>query len=175
MIVLDLFCGLGGFSSVFRERGHRVIGVDIVPPCDIQADVGRLPFSTEFRPDVILASPPCDEFSRESMPWCRTGKVPSVDLVVAAKRAIDTLRPRWWVIENVRGAIRYLVPILGPVRERVGSRYLWGNFPLFFHAGHRSAQGKERLGPQIPNRKRMRSMIPRTISDGLCRVIEDAK
>ena len=33
MIVLDLFCGLGGFSSVFRERGHRVIGVDIVPPC----------------------------------------------------------------------------------------------------------------------------------------------
>jgi len=57
LVVLDLFCGYGGFSQAFRDRGHVTIGVDIVGPADVLADVRRLPFSASFRPDVILASP----------------------------------------------------------------------------------------------------------------------
>ena len=64
MMVVDLFCGLGGFSQAFRDRGHRVIGVDIVPPADVLADVRNLPFNEKLRADVVLASPPCDEFTR---------------------------------------------------------------------------------------------------------------
>lgn len=114
--MLDLFAGLGGASQAMRSRGWSVTTVEIDPKFrpDVVGDVARLPIRGQF--DLVWASPPCTEFSRESMPWCRTGNTPDMSLVLAAKAAIDELRPRWWVIENVRGASRYLTPILGHPR-----------------------------------------------------------
>lgn len=168
MKVLDLFCGFGGFSEVFRERGHDVIGVDIVPPADVLADVANLPFRG-YRPDVILGSPPCTEFTKWDLPW-RDCPAPSLGLVDAFLAVVKELEPRWWVMENVRGLARYWAqrPVM-----RVGSRYLWGNFPLFLFASHSQAHGKEKLGPS-PDRARIRSKIPRVISEGLCLSIERA-
>jgi len=171
LLVLDLFCGLGGFSKAFRERGHRVIGVDIVPPCEVQADVKRLPFPKSFRPDVILASPPCTEYAREWMPWSRTGKEPDHSLMHAAYKAVATYKPRWWVIENVRGAVQYWPPY----RLRIGSRFLWGKFPIpALLPNEAICHGKERLGPTVKDRARVRAIIPYPISLALCQSIEAA-
>ena len=166
MTVLDLFCGLGGFSRAFRDRGHSVIGVDIVPPATILADAKALPLRN-FRPDVILASPPCTEFSREDMPWHRTGNPPDMSLVDAAFKAIKDLAPRWWVIENTRGAVKHF-PI--PYTHKAGSRYLWTNLPLL-DFDEAKCYGKWRL-PPTKDRAWLRSEIPYTLSLGLCRAME---
>lgn len=171
LLVLDLYCGLGGFSQAFRDRGHQVIGVDILQPADVVADVKRLPFAKSFRPDIILASPPCTEYSREWMPWCKTGKEPDHSLMHAAYKAVATFKPRWWVIENVQGA----TPYWPPYRLRIGSRYLWGKFPIPAVLPHKAkCEGKERLGPQVENRARVRAVIPYPISLALCESMEAA-
>ena len=126
MIMLDLCAGLGGASQAMKERGWKVVTVDIDPSfnTNIVADITAWSWQGE-RPDLVWASPPCDEFARESMPWCKTGKTPDMTLVNACKRIIQECNPRYWVIENVRGA----VPYLGQPRAIVGPFFLWGFFP----------------------------------------------
>ena len=167
MKVLDLFCGLGGFSRAFLQRGHDVIGIDVVPPADILADVRALPLDEDYRPDVVLGSPPCTEFTKWDMPW-HQDDTPTMELVHAFLAVVEKLRPRWWVMENVRGLARRWErrPAM-----RCGSRYLWGDFPLFLIASHKQAEGKWRLSPS-PERSRIRAKIPKVISEGLCRSME---
>lgn len=118
------------------------------------------------RPDLVWASPPCTEFSRESMPWCRTGQTPSLELVNAAKRIIDESQVATWVIENVRGATKYLNPLFGKPRS-YGPVFLWGEFPRF---KAKVNPWKERLSS---TRKAERAEIPWAIGDGLRRAIEN--
>ncbi len=124
--MVDLFSGLGGASAAMVDRGWRVVRLDGDPGCrpDVVADVRRVVLRCQ--PDLLWASPPCVEFSREDQPWTRTGRVPSLALVEATYRWVDALRPRYWILENVRGAQRWV----GPARQRFGPVYLWGNFPL---------------------------------------------
>lgn len=146
MIVLDLFCGLGGWSRPWKERGHTVITLDLEPAfrptlcMDVHALLPTLwQWAPSWRPDVILASPPCEEFSRWTMRGVnRTLRArhasgllpqPSLDLVRATARAIEALRPRWWALENVHGSGQFITPVLGHARGKVGPFYLWGTFP----------------------------------------------
>ena len=174
MLMLDLCCGLGGASKAMKERGWDVITVDIVPEFNpsIVADLRTFHYSGP-RPDLVWASPPCTEFSKYSMPesWaCNRGgkKEPDLSLMLAAKRVIDEVNPRWWVIENVRGAVEFFEPHLGRVRKRSGSRYLWGEFPPFDCS---PGYGKWRLPPS-PDRAAKRSEIPRQLSLALCQAVE---
>lgn len=173
MTMLDLFSGLGGASRAMSERGWRVVRVDIEPRFrpSVVADARNVSFH-DFRPDLFWASPVCTEFARESMPWCRTGKPPSLDLVRAAIRVRDEVRPRWWIIENVRGAMRWLEPLLGRPTMRIGAAYLWGEFPL--PLGCREPKpGKERIGP-CPDRPALRSLIPHETSLAIAQACERA-
>ena len=116
-----------------KERGWKVITLDFDPrfECDITADVREWHYPAELpRPDFVWASPPCDEFARESMPWSKTGKIPDMSIVLACKRIIEEAQPRYYVIENVRGAINYFRPHFGNYRYHVGAFYLWGFFPV---------------------------------------------
>lgn len=73
--VLDLFCGLGGATTAFEERGHDVVGVDLEDAFDpdiasnlfevkISDLVEASPAPDEERPyDFIWASPPCTTFT----------------------------------------------------------------------------------------------------------------
>src|SRR3990167_618545 len=71
MKVLDLFSGLGGWSDPARTLGYDVFTIDndptfgadaVVDVADTEAGLAALP----WRPDLILASPPCNAFSMMS-------------------------------------------------------------------------------------------------------------
>jgi hypothetical protein len=163
--MLDLCSGLGGASQAMRERGWTVITLDNDPRfgCGITADLLTWQWHGPA-PDLVWASPPCTEFSRESMPWCRTGNVPDMRLVEAARRLVEAIRPRYWVLENVRGAM----PYLGPPREIHGPFYLWGYFP---------ALGQPRLcmRPKESYSSKQaaeRAMIPRALSEAVAVAVE---
>ena len=89
----------------------------------------------------IHAGPTCHEFSlafhapRSKAIHSGNGDSYSpnegIRLVKRCKDIIDQLRPRYWSIENVRGSIKFLSPILGEPRLIVGPYVYWGNFPLF--------------------------------------------
>lgn len=130
--MLDLCSGTKGASSAFRAAGWDVVAVDNDPQHapDVVADLTTWSWG-DAQPDLVWASPPCTDFSRESMPWCRTGETPSMELVNAALRIIRECRPTYWVLENVRGALPYLNPLLGPPRVIAGPFHLWGHFPPF--------------------------------------------
>lgn len=126
-LMLDLCSGLGGASAAMCKRqGWKVWRVDndakLFP--DEVADVCKWTWTGE-RPVLIWASPPCTEFSRESMPWCKTGHEPDLSIWHACERIIETLSPQFWIIENVRGAQRWM----GKARCHIGPFYLWGQFP----------------------------------------------
>ena len=145
--VLDLFCGLGGFSSAFTDSDRwTVTTVDIEARFepDIQADVFDLrpsDFDTEF--DVILASPPCTHFTTANRKTGWVGGEPqteaardSLALVHHAKGLIEGLTPTYWFLENPRGRLRnHLQPPTGTVTycqygcESFKPTDLWGDHP----------------------------------------------
>jgi len=146
---LDLFCGLGGFSQAFAESDRwQVTTVDIEDRFDpdLTADVFDLrpsEFAQDF--DVVLASPPCTQFSLAASRYERfDGSEPQTDpaadavaLVYHTLGVIRGLSPRYWVLENPQG---YLRQVLGDPSGRVtycqyGADWmkptdLWGDHPL---------------------------------------------
>lgn len=164
--MLDLACGLKCASRAMRERGWRVVTVDIDPRFepDVVADLREWSWDGE-RPALVWASPPCDEFARESMPWSRTGRVPDLSIVRAVERIARECRPDWWILENVRGAQKYL----GPARWKRTPVYLWGEFPPI--ACGPLKPWKERLSSTQAAR---RAAIPYEISLAVALSIESA-
>jgi len=155
MKVLDLFAGLCGWSAPFAARGHDVFSIDLDPRFDVSlhADIESLtPADLPWRPDIILASPPCEAFSvlRIGRNWYnRTSGVPNLPktptaemglrLVSATVRLIDDFAPAFWVMENPRAMLRKL-PVVATFERRTVTycRYghptmkptdLWGGFP----------------------------------------------
>lgn len=152
MNVLDLFSGLGGWSEAFREAGHRTWRVDtnLSFQADAHTDAGDVSTvlrSLPWRPDIILASPPCTSFTTMTMGrnWTHDGQ-PKTDtaregrrLVLSTIRTIAALRPRYWIIENPRARLRTLDLLDGFERrtvtycqlgeDRMKPTDLWGVFP----------------------------------------------
>jgi site-specific DNA-cytosine methylase len=168
--MLDLFSGLGGASQAMKQRGWNVITVDIEPrfePTHVM-DVKDYKHNGDGI-DLLWASPPCIEFSKDCMPksWHRTAQ-PDTALLEHTVRIINEVKPRYWIIENVRGAVKHFKPIIGSYKKKVGSRYLWGEFPIFWA---KPEYGKWRLPPS-ENRPALRSKIPYSLSLTLAVTIE---
>ncbi len=123
-LVVDLFAGSGGATAAFRSAGWDVVAVDLDRGRrpGVVADIRRLPLAAERPVTLLWASPPCTEFS-DANP--NRPARPSLELVVATLEAVRTLLPRYWVLENVRGAI----PFLGVPVQKIGPWCLWGYFP----------------------------------------------
>ena len=172
MIVLDLFSGLGGFSKAFKDRGHEIETLDIDPQFNPTFCMNIKDFRPKKEYTVVLASPPCIEFAKVAMPWYRKklpeGFRPDLSLVVQAKCVIDELGPRYWVLENVRGSVPYISKIIGTPKTHIGSRYLWGEFPIL---NPTPTYGKEKIFP-MENRPAIRALIPYNLSLALCKAIE---
>jgi hypothetical protein len=52
-----------------------------------------------------------------------------LSLIEATIKVVMETKPRFWILENVRGATRWLDPILGKPRAIIGPYFLWGFFP----------------------------------------------
>ena len=169
--MVDLCCGLKGVAREFEKADWEILTVDIDPRFspDIVADINNLHIDRDKLVDLVWASPDCTQYSKRSLPasWkCNGGKhtEPDMRLFLNCYRIIRYLKPRYWVIENVRGAVPYFSLVLGPPVKAVGSRILWGDFPPFDTS---PKYGKWRLPPS-ENRAQIRSEIPAGLSRGLC-------
>jgi len=136
MKVLDLFCGLGGWSKAFYEAGHECTGIDIknfgYPYNFIKADLNEWTPGPGLKFDVVLASPPCVEFSQsKKWGWGTQDERIGLDLVYRAFYLIQLLKPRWFVVENVKGLAEFLpkpADIVKYNRHKDGkAAYLWSN------------------------------------------------
>jgi hypothetical protein len=143
-MMLDLFAGFGGQSEAFLADGWDVLRIDNNPLLSgvermVITDIRHLtPSKSELgRIEYVHASPPCTEFSMAySSPRSiaeREGRdyMPDMTWVIEALRVIEALQPRYWSIENVRGSIRYIEPLLGKPSLVIGPYVYWGNFPRF--------------------------------------------
>ena len=169
--MLDLCCGLKGASREFEKAGWEVTTVDIDPKFDpsILADVNLLHIEPPGYFDLIWSSPPCTDYTKAALPasWkCNGGThhPPDMRPFLNCYRIVRYLRPRWWVIENVQGAVPYFRLVLGDPVKRVGSRILWGDFPIFDTS---PKYGKWKLSP-TEDRPAIRSEIPAGLSKALC-------
>lgn len=130
MIVVDLFSGLGGWSAPAIARGHRVFRVELEPrfPAELHADIlDIVPAQLPFRPDLLLASPPCEGFSvmnigrnwhHDGTPKTDTARL-SLALVTKTLELIRAIEPTYWVMENPRAKLRVLPVVAGLDRRTV--------------------------------------------------------
>ena len=139
-------------------EGFECFGVDLYPMASYPGThlIGDI-LSFDPAPfyglvDLVVASPPCDEFSRRSMPWFKNAPEPDLGLVNACYRIARALRVPI-VLENVRGA----VPYLGQPVLRSGPFYLWGDGvpPIVPVCNPR----KNAIGPRA-DRPALRALIP---------------
>jgi DNA (cytosine-5)-methyltransferase 1 len=112
LTVGSLFSGIGGLDLGLERAGMKVIWQSEIDPfaCKVlkkhwpevvnHGDIKQIDWGTVERPDVICGGYPCQPFStagkrkgkddpRHLWPWVRTG--------------ISELRPRYAIMENVRG------------------------------------------------------------------------
>ena len=150
-LAIDLFCGLGGWTEGLLAEGYDVVGFDVerhdygtggYPAQLVLQDVTTLHGKQFKDAALIVASPPCQEYSYMAMPWSRAKAIAAeyrsgvrdvknlTALFDACFRiqceAIDAAGhfiPL--VVENVRGAI----PWIGRSRWNFGSYHLWGDVP----------------------------------------------
>lgn len=155
--VLDLFCGVGGWSKAFAARGWHCVGVDIAalgyPFEFVQADVWTLERAWIDGFDAVVASPPCEEFARAWLPWLRGDKRPeqwALDLLAWSVSLCD--RPGRLVECSVFGARHVPGALLN------GSYALWGDVPVLMP---RLPRGKMRKSGKRPE---LRAEIPPQLS-----------
>lgn len=128
-LALDLCCGLGGWTEGLLASGWRVVGFDVhsfpYPSELVLRDVREVDFR-QYPAQLIVASPPCEQFSRWAMPWTRAKNPPEPDLsIVQACYRAKAETGASLVLENVRGAQRWL----GRSKANVGPFHLWGDVP----------------------------------------------
>ena len=150
-LAIDLFCGLGGWTEGLLAEGYYVVGFDIERhdygtggyPAQLVLQDALTLHGKQFKDAaLIVASPPCQEFSYMAMPWSKA-KAKERDLLEGrddpkrltalfdacfriqreAIEAAGHFIPL--VVENVRGAQKWV----GRSRWNYGSFHLWGDVP----------------------------------------------
>lgn len=160
-LAIDLFCGLGGWTEGLLAEGYDVVGFDFerhdygdgkrYPAQLILQDVLTLHGRQFKNAALIVASPPCQEFSYMAMPWSRAKAIAAeyrsgmrdvkkltalFDACFRIQREASEAAGRKipLVVENVRGAI----PWVGRSRWNFGSFHLWGDVPALMPIAQRA-------------------------------------
>lgn len=151
MLAIDLFCGLGGWTEGLIAEGYDVVGFDIerhaygehAYPAQLVLQDALTIHGKQFKnAALIVASPPCQEFSYMAMPWSRAKAIEAeyksgardvkkltalFDACFRIQREACEAAGRHipLIVENVRGA----QPWVGRSRWNFGSFHLWGDVP----------------------------------------------
>ena len=190
-LMLDLFAGFGGQSEAFiLDDGWDILRID---NNELLAQVPRMRMmniaqldakdlspkgANGERIEYIHASPPCHGFSlgfhapkavasRRGVPY-----EPCTKLVEKSKEIIDALNPRFWSIENVRGSIKHLRPILGEPTLIVGAYVYWGRFPPVQITAAEIPKKSQKDKRHSPLRSNYRALIPLPLSQACKDAIE---
>ncbi len=123
LTVLDLFCGAGGMSCGFKMAGYDIIGGVDFEPSAIKTHETNFPKSISFcgdirdftnemidkqfpnGVDVIIGGPPCQGFSCANMQQKDIKDDPRNRLFMEFIRFVEKLKPKAFMIENVRGIL----------------------------------------------------------------------
>jgi len=152
-LAIDLFAGLGGWTEGLLAEGYEVTGYDIeaheygehrYPAKLVIQDVLTLHGSQFKDAALIVASPPCQEYSYMAMPWklakakaaairadttgeslFKLNRLFNACFRIQAEASLAAGRRIPMVVENVRGA----QPWVGRAQWNFGSFYLWGDVP----------------------------------------------
>lgn len=161
-IAYDLCCGLGGWTEGLLADGYDAIGYDIeehvygehrYPGRLVVEDILTLHGSRLKDGALIVASPPCQEYSYMAMPWKlakakaaairadttgesleRLNRLFNTCFRIQKEASLAAGRHIPMVVENVRGA----QPWVGRARWNFGSFYLWGDVPALMPATFRA-------------------------------------
>jgi hypothetical protein len=165
-----LYAGLGGWADGLLAEGYDVVGFDLVrheyggeryPGHLVLQDVTTL-HGAQFRDAaLIVASPPCCEYSYMAMPWTRAKAKAAAIRADASGKMLAELNRLFdacfriggqaslaagrhipLIVENVRGA----QPWVGRSRWHHGSYHLWGDVPALmpFTASGTKVDGSKR-------------------------------
>jgi hypothetical protein len=150
-LAIDLFCGLGGWTEGLLAEGYRVVGFDVerhvygehrYPAQLVLQDVLTIHGRQFKEAALIVASPPCQEYSYMAMPWSRAKAIAAdyrsgvrdvkqltalFDACFRIQREASEAAGRHipMVVENVRGAQEWV----GRAKWNFGSFHLWGDVP----------------------------------------------
>ena len=150
-LCIDLYAGLGGWTEGFLAEGYTVVGFDNerhiygahrYPGHLVIQDVRTLHGAQFKAAAVIVASPPCQEYSYMAMPWSRAKEkarqyrehpetqaqlTALFDACFRIQREASAAAGHHipMIVENVRGAI----PWVGRSAWNFGSYHLWGDVP----------------------------------------------
>jgi len=183
---IDLFCGLGGWTDGLLAEGYDVTGYDIEEHAygDLRyqgnlvlQDVATLHGAQFADVALIVASPPCQEYSYMAMPWKRAkAKAAAIradetgEKLAALNRLFNECfriqreasfaagRHIPMVVENVRGA----QPWVGRARWSFGSFYLWGDVPALMPMTKRAVKvgGLDWKHPDDPRHRKGQAFNP---------------
>jgi hypothetical protein len=203
---LDLFSGLGGFSSAFREsEDWDVVEVDIEERFDPDICANILDLRHDDLPDadVVLASPPCKDFSIaasryekivDGEPKTDSAKE-SVLLVYHTLGLIKAISSDYWFLENPRGYLRQFIgEPTGWVaycqygRDHMKPTELWGEHPQSFNYRHcqpendchqyntdwaQGGDGNMSTNPAFPDDPAERAKVPQELSECILEAVEN--
>lgn len=188
--VLSLCSGLGGQCEAFVQHPlYTVIRIENNPLLadtphtrllDVHGWLDWLPdlISKLGRPYLIIAAPPCREFSRAySAPAPSAERLgirfePDMRVLEACIDIIDFCRPKFHVIENVIGAIKHFNVYLGKPKQFVGPCVLWGAFPeLHLPKDFVYSKAAQDVWSSDPLRANKRAKWPIEISEALLHAV----
>ena len=187
MKILELFCGMGGWSKGFKDifPNAEFYGVDLVdcgyPYNFIKADLQD--WTPDQKYDIVLASPPCSEFSQVKR---NTASNPyderiGLDLVWKTLALISTIQPTYWILENVRGLKEFLPDVQEVIsynrRKNGKAACLWGNFPtLGFFEEQTIYNGEFHKNGWNKKNRAMRGLVPMALSKHVAqRILEEIR
>lgn len=145
MKILELFAGTRSIGTAFEAHGHDVYSIEWdekFKNIDMYADIETVTSDDIIKnfgyPDVIWASPDCTTFSVAAISHHRrknsvTGNLDPISEYAKKCDRVDQhvlelirdLEPRYWFIENPRGAMRKMTWMQGLPRYTVTYCQVW--------------------------------------------------
>ena len=193
--MVDLFSGLGGASeAMVQDKLWNVLRIENNPllsnvPFTVIDDVKNIRDNVKSnwlapKIDLLWASPPCTQFSggfnspkskAARSPGGLASYSPDLSLLQATLDIINTVKPKFWVIENVVGSIRYFQEFLGEPKQIIGPYVLWGNIPHLAVDESRLTRKQDKNSAPHPLRSNRRALVDFEVSRALKEAIENQK